>query len=206
VPPPDRPAPGRGARLDLLDQPLDQGGVWRSADLAAEPPAGRAPHRHRHPEHGSLGLDADFITLHLPHLRWLLHAVLLDWWTVRAAVLEPTLDPALIEPEGHDHRWEGAAVRHESHHQPDHLDGFLQAVKARAFSRAASPATLTTAEASLWLGVHANVALVGLSSGRAVQVRATDIGWGQRRSVFLLCQKKDGRWASDFFKERLDHD
>ena len=119
-----------------------------------------------------MGLDADLVGLHLSQVTRLLDQMRLHCLPLDASARQPTGHRPLIIAKRHDHRLQWTPVGHQRHHEADRLRRGPQAIKCGAFRGAERLVALRAHEALVLLRVNANIALAGLSSGRAVQIGA----------------------------------
>jgi len=184
------PRERRGTTFDATDELLDQLTIPMRTDFSAQPQPGRDLERHPHPDDRALHLDAQFIAWYLPPWPGSLDHLRVHLLRVLPASLQPAFDRALIEREGRDNRLHRATVSEQRHDQRDDIGGFPQAVKDRPRSGAEGLLALAADEAAFLLGMHPDVALTGLASGRTVEVGAKCLFWGQRRLCFLIGHKE----------------
>src|SRR5512135_1495992 len=89
-----------------------------------------------------------------------------------AGSVPPGGDGPLVEPEGRDERWQGAAVTEQGQHEGHQVGGLLEAIERRAAGLGESASAGSAAVAPLLLAVHADVAEAELPPGGAVGVVA----------------------------------
>ena len=197
----DRSTQGRGAAFDPAERSRNQLMISLCAHLSAQPQPGRDHQRHRHPDDGPLRFDPQFVTLHLPQLQRLLDQVLVNQLGVLPTARQPLPDRPLIKPEGRDNRSDRAPMSEQRDDQRDQIGRFPQPIKGRPAPGAEGLAALPAEVAPFLLRMHPNVALAGLSSGRAVKVGAKCRLWGQRRSFILIGHKEIVVRSQSFFKD-----
>jgi hypothetical protein len=156
-------AGGRTAPPPLEELP-DQGHVALDTALAREPPTGLDHYRPRHPDDAPLGLDADRIGLDVPAVPGLLAPMLLHSLPLAAGTGLPRGNRPLVTSQGHDERWQWAAVRQQRQDEREGLGWRPLAVKRRSFRRGEGLVALRADEALVLTRMEANSALASLSS------------------------------------------
>jgi len=197
----DEDPPDQCAAPDAPHQLSNQREVARLAHLASEPEPRPDYQGHRHPEDLGLNFDAQLVSLNLAQAPGLLDQVFMDSLAVRSRSIEPVGHGALVKAEGGDNRLDRAAVREQCHHEGDGLSRGVKAVEGSAFVLGEGLATLLADEASLLLGMHADVALAGLSSGRTGQVRTEcccRVHAGSPLDRIDSSVKEDALWTRNF--------
>ena len=129
------------------------------------------------PDSLNVGLDADFVGLHLLQGTRLLDQMLLYCLPLDPIARQPTRHRPLVIAKCHDDRLQWAPVGHQCHHQADRLRRGPQAIAGCAFRGAERLVTLRAQEAVVRAREEANVALTCLSSGGACQIGA-ECGYG----------------------------
>src|SRR6266446_1435344 len=165
-----------GARQRAAAHPLHQAPhqrhVTACAHLTREPQAGTDHHRQGHPDNVALFFDPDLISFHLPQVARLLDQMLLHRLSLVPATGYPTRDRPLVIAKRHDDRLEWTPVGQQRHHQAHRLRRGPQAIECRTFRSAERLVARRADEALVLTRVDTNVALAGLSSGWARQIRA----------------------------------
>src|SRR5712691_7495921 len=162
---------GRAA-LHPLDQPSDQGHVTLLTDLAAQPQARLDHHGERHPHDAALLLDADLIGLYLSSVAGLFDQALLHGLPLAPRAGPPRGDGAFIASKRRHNGLHGTAMGGQGHDEGHGLCRGAQPIEGRAFGGAERLVTRVTDEPLLLLRMDTDIALAGLASGRAREIRA----------------------------------
>ena len=104
--------------------------------------------------------------------------MLLDNLPLSPGAGPPRGNGPLVKPKGDNDRLQGTAVRQEREHESDGFGWRPQAVECRAFCGTERLVTRRAEKALVLARVDANVALAGLASGGACQIRAECALWG----------------------------
>jgi hypothetical protein len=154
------------------DQPPDQGAVTMRTDRAPEPQPRADHHRHRHPQHASLGLDMHLIGLHLLQIARLHDHTVMDCFGMCSSGIDPLPHGLGLQCEGGFNRGNGTAMADQGHNLRDHLLIRPPAKEDRAASGTEGLLADRTAIAVPLVTMDADIAFAKLSSCRTVDIRA----------------------------------